>query len=243
MKRLVISLLAIFILIPIIGSTQGTYVAYAVGDDNKILKLDAGQWRTVDPGIVLDCGTLLDIWGSSSEDIFVTGCGEELLHYNGFEWQKITIPDATPFYSDVFYTVDGTGPDNIYVAGQEYFGYDRVGVAYHYDGYDWNYVDGYGSIHRLWADPGGGFYSINMLVDFSQLGDPLPAIHSCPEKHLILLRLRVDSYPGGILTGMISGTASVAKSSTRMLALSGRSTSTASGVNRTTMSGSPGRMA
>jgi hypothetical protein len=67
MKRLIISLLAILILIPIIGSAQVTYVVYAVGDNNKILKLDGGQWRTVDPGIVIDCGTLLYIWGSSSE--------------------------------------------------------------------------------------------------------------------------------------------------------------------------------
>ena len=173
MKRLIFSiLLALAIIIPITGRAQVTYVVYAVGENRTILELESGQWQPVDAGDMTGCGTLLEIWGSSGDDIYVAGCGSQMLHYNGLVWQKITIPDGTPYYSDVFYTVNGTGPDNIYIAGRENTGPDNIGVAYRFDGSAWNYIGGRGWMRKLWADPGGGLYAISSLIDFTQLGDP-----------------------------------------------------------------------
>lgn len=140
MKYLIALLLSSLILFPSDGLSQVTNIVYTVGDNGTILELVDGQWFTLDPGIVVDIGTLQDIWGSSSDNIYITGSSNELLHYNGFDWQKITIPDATPAYPDLLHTVDGTGPDNLFVGGYESSQY--TGVGYHYDGVEWTYCGG-----------------------------------------------------------------------------------------------------
>lgn len=171
-KRLIICLLAIFILAPTVGSAQVTYVVYSVGENRAILELVSGQWQSVDAGDMTGCGDLLEIWGSSGNDIYVTGCGSQILHYNGLAWERITIPDATLYYSDIFYTVNGTSPNNIYIAGRENTGVDNIGVAYRFNGSTWNYIGGHGWMRKLWADPGGGLYALSSVIDFTQLGDP-----------------------------------------------------------------------
>ena len=172
MKRLLTLVLSLLILMPIEGLSQTTDIVYAVGDNGTILELVGGQWFTVDPGDLTGCGTLLEIWGSSSDDIYITGCIGDLLHYDGIEWHRITIPDTTPSYGDQFETVNGTGPDDVYVGGGEYDGMYFYGRVYHYDGSDWSYIGGNGWTNTLWAEPGGGLYAICTKFDYAQVGDP-----------------------------------------------------------------------
>jgi hypothetical protein len=169
MKRLsMFSLVAFAVFIPITAYAQVTYIVYAVGENNTILELVSGQWWPADAGDMTGCGTLLDIWGSSAEDVYITGCGNDVLHYNGIGWERIEFIDPVTYMPPYLYSVDGTGPNDVYVGGDEFptSGF-RDCTAYHFDGSGWNYLGGCSTgIDKLWADPGGGLYAIGTYYDY-----------------------------------------------------------------------------
>ena len=171
MRYLIVLLLSFLILIPSDGFSQITDVVYAIGNNDTMLKLVDGYWVPIvlDPGVF--CGSLQEIWGSSSEDIYITGCDPgAVLHYDGISWQLLHVPDATLPIPDALMTVDGTGPDDIYVGGYECTGPEMDGVAYHWNGTDWTYIGGSGGIRRIWVDPGGGLYAITYKFDDVPVG-------------------------------------------------------------------------
>ncbi|MBN2185401.1 MAG: T9SS type A sorting domain-containing protein [Candidatus Krumholzibacteriota bacterium] len=169
MRFLMILLLAFFVSVPSGGFSQGTLATYAVGDGPSLVKLVDGSWVPVDLGGITGCTALRDIWGSSPDDIYVTGCGEELLHFNGDEWQKITIPADDPLSWGPLAAVGGTAHDNVFVGGTVDWGFSVEGVAYHYDGSEWTSIHGetgsIDGIRRIWADPGGGLYATGYYYD------------------------------------------------------------------------------
>jgi hypothetical protein len=167
MKRLILLSLAILFYLPTVVIAQAAYIAYTVGENNTILKLEDGQWLSVDPGGASGLGGLLDIWGSSDNDIYIADGSDDLLHFNGTSWERIPMPYEYPMESEYYYAVNGTGPDNIFVGG--YYGYndDWYGIAYHYDGTEWSFIDAPRSIQHIWSDPGGGCYAIVKRTDFS----------------------------------------------------------------------------
>jgi hypothetical protein len=158
MKRLIVLFLAVLIFLPTEAPTQGTYVVYAIGNNETILKLEDGNWHAVDPGS--GYSYMLDIWGSSGDDIYITTGWNELLHFNGSSWETIPMPYEYPILGEYYYAVNGTGPDNIFVGG--YCGGEDfiIGVAYRYDGTEWSFIDPPRAIRHIWADPGGGCYAI-----------------------------------------------------------------------------------
>jgi len=165
MKRLIMLLLAFLVYLPTGLTAQATYAAYAIGNNNTILQLENGNWYAVDPGDAGGFGNLLDIWGSSGDDIYIASGRDELLHFNGTSWERIPMPYEYPMESEYYYAVNGTGPDNIFVGG--YWGYndDWYGIAYHYNGTEWSFIDSPRSIKHIWADPGGGCYAIVKRTD------------------------------------------------------------------------------
>ena len=164
MKRLIVLFLAVLLFLPIVGTAQTIYVVYAVGNNGTLLQLVDGQWVAVDPGYT---GNIYEIWGSSEYDIYAATGGNALLHYDGIDWQAVTIPDATPAYFDHLSSVSGTGPFDVYAGGYEYRGgtdcYPYFAIAYHFDGVEWTFCGDPGYNYRmtkLWANPGGGFYGM-----------------------------------------------------------------------------------
>jgi hypothetical protein len=168
MRRAIVSILAILAFISTGGSAQADQVVYAVGDNCTILQLVGGQWVTVDPGDISGCDAFLDIWGSSSEDVYITGSSTRVMHFDGSSWQNITMPDnnGCPDYS--YSGVDGIGPDNIFIGGTESLFLDYyTAVVYYYNGSSWTAIPDAppGAVLRVSADPGGGFYAIGANPD------------------------------------------------------------------------------
>ena len=87
---------------------------------------------------------IYDIWGFAKDNIWGVGIeyfnepddglhGEErsiIIHYDGIDWQKVDTPPSYPFY-----TIGGSGPNNIFAGGGNY------GILFHYDGDKWTEVD------------------------------------------------------------------------------------------------------
>ncbi len=161
MKQVLTLLIGFLIVFPCGGSTQDNDVVYAVGENSTLLRLVGPMdWEAVPVDSIPGCGDLLSVWGSSDQDIYVAGCDNELLHFDGTQWHKIAM--ANP-YVDIT-AVSGTGPDNIY-AGGFIPGESPVGTSYHFDGVVWSELSGGGIIQQVWADPGGGFYSFGLYYD------------------------------------------------------------------------------
>lgn len=108
---LVITALNVF---PRGGFTQDNDVVYAVGDNSTLLRLvGPTDWAAVPVDSIPGCGDLLSVWGSSDRDIYVAGCYDDLLHFDGTRWHKIAMANPSVRIT----AVSGTGPDNIYAGG------------------------------------------------------------------------------------------------------------------------------
>lgn len=161
MKHVLALVIAALIVFPCRGFTQDNYVVFAVGDNSTLLyRVDLMEWAAVPVDSIPGCGDLLSVWGSSDQDIYVAGCDDDLLHFDGTQWHKIAM--ANP-YVDIT-AVSGTGPDNIY-AGGFVPGESPSGTSYHFDGAVWSEITGGGIIQKVWADSGGGFYSFGLFYD------------------------------------------------------------------------------
>jgi len=95
---------------------DGTYTAYAVGEQLSVFRWDGGSWNQTSLGVTVE--PLFGVWGSSFEDIWVTGYTDAAFRWNGLQWKLVTI-DA--FNTHQFHDVHGTGPNDVYVA-TEYIG-------------------------------------------------------------------------------------------------------------------------
>jgi len=125
---------------------SGPNDVFAVGDD-KIVHYDGTTWSEV-CGLPIDPGSgwvwLSSVWGSGPNDVFVVGMKEVydegdfdrldlILHFDGASWSEMPVP-SSPYDSEVFSTVWGAGPDNVFAAGT------HSRHVLHYDGSTWSYV-------------------------------------------------------------------------------------------------------
>jgi len=100
----------------------------------------------------MDSGTttvLLDIWGTSSSDIFAVGVGGLRLHYDGSAWSIMGDGGST------LYAVWGSSPSDVFAAGES-------GTVLHYDGTNWTTVDS-GTVARindLWGTSSANVFGV-----------------------------------------------------------------------------------
>ncbi len=110
----------------ICGFIQGADVhLYAVGNNGKIIRsTNSGvSWSDMASPTVKN---LLDIWGTSENNIYACGEQNTFLHYDGTSWSKIENIDPNPLNYYRYYGVWGSAVDNIFFVGQ-----NRI---YAYDG-------------------------------------------------------------------------------------------------------------
>lgn len=160
MKQVLVLVIAALIVFPCKSFAQYDMVVYAVGDNFTLLQaINEMECAPISVDPPFYCSDFRSVWGSSEHDIYVAGCNNDLLHFNGMEWSTITL--ATPAHPYVYIAaVSGTGPDNVYAVGS-IPGPSSNGISYHFDGLGWSEITGGGSLQRVWADPGGGFYAIS----------------------------------------------------------------------------------
>ncbi|CAN2039732.1 hypothetical protein GMMP15_130003 [Candidatus Magnetomoraceae bacterium gMMP-15] len=102
-------------------------IAFAVGDNGKILKYDGSTWAEMTvPSGMSDC--LQAVWGRSLDDIFAVGNNGTILHYDGNEWQQMssnTNEHLTGLWGD-----EASSATDIFAVG-------RGGTILHYNGSTW----------------------------------------------------------------------------------------------------------
>jgi hypothetical protein len=99
---------------------------YVVGDQGTLLHStgNGSSWSSVDTNVDISSSNLLAIWGSGSDDIFVIGTNDLVLHFDGGSWQSM-MHHTDSFPSRIW----GTGPGDVYATS---FG----ATMRHYDGTD-----------------------------------------------------------------------------------------------------------
>ena len=125
---------------------------YIVGREKTLIRYDGREWTVItdqlpndiigDPEDIGENGEelyLVDIWGSSADDIYVVGDSLSLFHFNGTIWRNLgkdlqdrQRPDSmAPLYWPHLYGVWGSGPDNVFVVGEN-------GYIWRHDGDKWH---------------------------------------------------------------------------------------------------------
>jgi hypothetical protein len=77
------------------------------------------------------------VWGSSAQDVWITGQHASLLHGDGRSFTTVDLSASGAAASDPIFTVAGRGPDDVYLVG----GAPRP-LALHFDGAAWSRVPG-----------------------------------------------------------------------------------------------------
>ncbi|HET7233242.1 MAG TPA: hypothetical protein VFJ16_24740, partial [Longimicrobium sp.] len=97
---------------------SGPNDVYAVGDGGTVLHYDgnpAQDWAPVATGVP-PAGAVRDVWGSGPNDVFIlANDGLDLVQWNGTAWR--TVLEYSPSAGVWMYTLWGTGPRNVYAAG------------------------------------------------------------------------------------------------------------------------------
>lgn len=84
---------------------------FAVGVDGTIIQYENSNWRKIESPTF---ESLFAIWGTpESDDIWAAGRNGTLVHFDGDEWHAIH-----GFASEHLYQIWGTGPDNLFVVGE-----------------------------------------------------------------------------------------------------------------------------
>jgi hypothetical protein len=122
---------------------------YAVGSEWTVLYYDGVEWDRIetglyeipDPRIDMESSPLdgfWSVWGSSVDDIYAVGMSLTrrgvVLHFDGFSWHQIDLPETDEGQRDLYRCVWGTSADNVFILG-------AMGRVYHYDGDTWERTD------------------------------------------------------------------------------------------------------
>jgi hypothetical protein len=105
------------------GSVSGDFLAL-------LIHYDGQQWKE----IPVDGKELYGVWGLSDTDIWVGGLNGTLMHYNGTNWTKFSMPDSI-WISDIA----GFATDDVYAVA--YHARTWTMYMYHWDGQSWRLQD------------------------------------------------------------------------------------------------------
>ena len=87
-------------------------------DDNcvtTIISCDEADWCPV-PTPVDKLYTLTSVWGSGKDDVWATGSGGTVIHWNGSAWTPTVVPSDTLPIKDTFHALWGSGPNDVWIA-------------------------------------------------------------------------------------------------------------------------------
>jgi hypothetical protein len=118
-----------------------------VGDGYDVRHWDGTRWTTV----ILPVEGLIDIWGSSSTDVYAVG-RQGIVHHDGTTWSVERIPPG----ASGLRAIGGAGSDAIYAVGQG-------GSMLRRDGRRWSTMDS-GTTEDLvgvWTDSSGELWTIS----------------------------------------------------------------------------------
>lgn len=115
----------------------------------KPVTCDEAAWCPV-PTNVTSLYALTAVWGSSKNDIWTSGSGGTMLHWDGASWKPSTLPSDTALpIRNTFHTLWGSGPTDVWAASS-------TDVIFHFDGTKWqrapNAIENYSApIYAVWG--------------------------------------------------------------------------------------------
>jgi hypothetical protein len=89
--------------------------------------------------IVVPVGSVLDVWGSSSSDVYVVGDSPSIIHWDGQSWSPMGVPEDITQYGRL-YGVWGSSASDVFAVGfrpQVFLSGGAYNVVLHYDGSSW----------------------------------------------------------------------------------------------------------
>ncbi len=87
-------------------------------DDNCVtntIACDEADWCPV-PTNVNKLYALTSVWGSGKDDVWATGSGGTVIHWNGSAWTPTVVPSDTLPIKDTFRALWGSGPNDVWIA-------------------------------------------------------------------------------------------------------------------------------
>jgi hypothetical protein len=99
------------------------------------------------------------IWGSGPNDVYVTGLGLKLGHFDGTSWSPVAAAPGA-------FSITGGGPSDVYVA-------DGDGVLFRFDGASWQPVgDAFNYIPPIWGSRQAGVFGpeLDQIAQWSPQG-------------------------------------------------------------------------
>ena len=118
------------------------------GDDDS----PAGPSRPAAPKwtVQLSGARIVDVWGSSSSDVFAVGVNGTILHYDGTSWSAMTSGTTV-----LLYGIWGSSASDVFAAGVS-------GTILHYNGTTWSAMTsgtGY-SLYGIWGSSGSDVFAV-----------------------------------------------------------------------------------
>lgn len=109
---------------------------FATGEEGFFL-YDGEHWGKLANGSDIDTADILDMFGTSENDVFAVGSGGSIVHFDGAVWQAMDSGTE-----ETLVGVWASGPDDVYAVG------DHETVLY-YDGSSWSELFGSGLVDYL----------------------------------------------------------------------------------------------
>ncbi len=116
------------------------------GDDSPTSPGQPGTSPNYSASFEYFVGRVNSLWQSSSGDLYTTGSA--IMHYDGEQWDPITLPKNDSFNGALWTTTDGT----LYAEG----GSD----LYRFDGQEWHSMST--ALHRVWGAENGEIFAAGM---------------------------------------------------------------------------------
>lgn len=113
----VLTSLAFVIVVAISDRVEAAY------QRNYVSSVSSDHWELLD--IISTEETLYSVWGSGSNDIYIVGQNDTILHFDGLSWQ-LTSSGINIYFYDVW----GNNANSVFVVGDS-------GTVLNYDGVNW----------------------------------------------------------------------------------------------------------
>lgn len=144
-----------------IWGTSGMDV-FTVGDSGTVLHYNGMKWTPMSDGSILSpyntqtdsvskvtAKNLWGVWGSSGNDVFVTGFSGTIVRYDGINWTIMNSGVINGLTS-----VWGTSGKDVFTVGS-------FGTILHYDGTNWNALSsGLAGLSAIWGTSGENIYAV-----------------------------------------------------------------------------------
>jgi len=79
------------------------------------ISCDEADWCPV-PTTVDKLYSLTNVWGSGKDDVWATGSGGTVIHWDGAVWTPTVVPSGTQPVRDTFRALWGSGPNDVWIA-------------------------------------------------------------------------------------------------------------------------------